>query len=142
MWDRPRRFRSAARPLPAPHEEEQMRPRTSVRQPVIAGVRGRKLSDLLRDWRSQPRKRSPAFFWALVALAFLLDSALVYLGVQLFAEAAPAPGSPPPGRRMHVRYADNAALWEPLRRWVIRVQGRPRLFESFCREAVRSITGM
>ncbi len=43
---------------------------------------------------------------------------------------------------MHVRFADNRALWEPLRRWVIRVEGRPRLFESFCRETVRAITGM
>jgi hypothetical protein len=125
-------------PSVGPQQEEQMRPKTSVRPPVIAGVRGRKLSDLLRAWRGQPRQRSPKLFWGLVALAFLFDSALVLLGVHLLGAAEPSSE----GRRMHVPYADNAALWEPLRRWVIRIDGRPRLFESFCREAVRSITGM
>jgi hypothetical protein len=123
-------------------DKESMRPKPSVRPPVIAGVRGRKLSDLLRAWRGKPRKRSPKFFWSLVAFALLLDGALVLLGARLLAAAAPEPASPPEGRRMHVRFADNAALWEPLRRWVIRVEGRPRLFESFCREAVRAITGI
>ena len=116
-----------------------MRPKTPVRPPVIAGVRGRKLSDLLRAWHGQPRRRSSKLFWGLVTLVLLLDGALVLLGARLLGAG---PASPPAERPMHVRFADNADLWRPLRRWVIRVNGRPRLFESFCREAVRAITGI
>jgi len=53
-----------------------MRPKTSVRQPIIAATRPRHLSDLLRSWRRQPRKRSPLLFWTLLILAVTMDTAI------------------------------------------------------------------
>jgi hypothetical protein len=117
-----------------------MAPRTSTRKPVIAGARPRQLSAMLRAWRRQPRRRSPLLFWTLLVLAIALDTALFFLGAQLLG-ALETPLEPPPERRGPVRFAADAELWEPLRHWVVRVRGRTRLFESFCREAVRRITG-
>src|SRR5579884_2225794 len=59
--------------------EEQMQPKTSVRQPVIAGARRQDLSELLRKWRRQPRKRSPLLFCALLSLALMSDGCLLLL---------------------------------------------------------------
>src|SRR5262249_25164654 len=112
-----------------------------VRQPVIAGARRQQLSDLLRAWRRQPRKRSPGLFWGLLTLAFVLDTVLAFLGVQLLGLVELSPATPSAERRMYVPYAKNRALWEPLRNWAIRVEGRPQLFESYCRDAVRRVTG-
>jgi len=56
-----------------------MHPKTSVRQPVIAGARRQHLSELLRKWRRQPRKRSPLLFWTLLSLALLSDGGLLLL---------------------------------------------------------------
>lgn len=116
-----------------------MRPKTSV-QPVIALVRRQHLSELLRRWRRQPRKRSPLLFWALLSFALVSDSVLLSLAIRLLSTKESS--SPPPiDRRILVPYADDSSLWEPLRNWVIRVDGRKRLFEGFCREAVLRITG-
>ncbi|HTU93141.1 MAG TPA: hypothetical protein VMF69_23885 [Gemmataceae bacterium] len=114
-----------------------MRPKTSVR-PVIAKVRRQHLTELLRRWRRQPRKRSPLLFWTLLSLALLSDSGLLFFAVRLLSVGE---SSPPAERRILVPYAPNAALWEPMRHWVVRVDGRLRLFESFCRETVSRITG-
>jgi hypothetical protein len=117
-----------------------MRPKTSVRPPIIAGARRRHLSELLRTWRRQPRQRSRLLFATLLALALLSDIALVLVVAHLLAVRQPA--SPPPTeRRIHVPFAVDAELWEPLRHWAIRTQGRTQLFENFCRGAVRDITG-
>jgi len=121
--------------------EQRMRPKTSVRQPIIAGANGRRLAEMLRTWRSQPRQRSRGLFWFLVALVLVLDGGLLVAGAHWFGGIESAAGSPAPERRMHVPHARNEALWEPLRRWVLRVDGRPLLFESFCRQAVRAVTG-
>jgi len=59
-----------------------MQPKTSVRQPVIAGARRQHLSELLRQWRRQPRKRSPLLFWTLLSLALLSDCSLLFLTAQ------------------------------------------------------------
>jgi hypothetical protein len=70
-----------------------MQPKTSVRQPVIAGARRQHLSKLLRQWRRQPRKRSPLLFWTLLSLALLSDSALLFLAARFLdvGESAPPP---------------------------------------------------
>jgi hypothetical protein len=60
-----------------------MQPKTSVRQPVIAGARRQHLSELLRKWRRQPRKRSPLLFWTLLSLALLSDCGLLWLIARL-----------------------------------------------------------
>lgn len=60
-----------------------MQPKTSVRQPVIAGARRQHLSELLRRWRRQPRKRSPVLFWTLLSLVLLSDGALLFLAAWL-----------------------------------------------------------
>jgi hypothetical protein len=79
-----------------------MQPKTSVRQPVIAGARRQHLSELLRKWRRQPRKRSPLLFWTLLSLALLSDSGLLCIAARLLGVWESA--SPP---------ADSA-LWEQL----------------------------
>lgn len=116
-----------------------MRPKTSVRQPIIAGARRQHLSNMLRKWRRQPRKRSLLLFWAFLSLALLSDTLLVVLGVR-FLGVSPSV-TPPTERHIHVPYAADASLWEPLRHWVIRANGRTQLFESFCLKTVREITG-
>lgn len=116
-----------------------MQSKTSVR-PIIAGARRQHLSDLLRRWRQQPRKRSPHLFWILLALALLSDCGLLFVIVR-FLSVRESSLPPPTERRILVPYASDSALWEPLRHWVVRVEGRACLFESFCREAVRRITG-
>jgi hypothetical protein len=118
------------------------RPKTSVPPPLIAGVRGRTLSDLLRAWHNQPRKRSSGLFWGLVALVVGIDAGILLLGAQLFIGPTTASSPAVAERRLYVPHAHNAGLWEPLRHWVVRVDGQPRLFESFCRESVRTITGI
>lgn len=117
-----------------------MRPKTSVRPPIIAGARRRHLSELLRTWRRQPRQRSRLLFAILLALALLSDVALVLVVAHLLAVRQPASPSPT-DRRIYVPFAVDADLWEPLRHWAIRTQGRTQFFESFCRGAVRDITG-
>jgi hypothetical protein len=62
--------------------EEQMQPRTSVRQPIIAGARRQQLSELLRQWRKQPRKRSPLLFWTLLSLALMCDGGLLFFAAR------------------------------------------------------------
>jgi hypothetical protein len=79
-------------------------------------------------------------FWSLLAVAFLLDGLLAFLGVQLLGLAGHG-ATPLAERRMYVPYAANADLWEPMRRWAIRVDGKPQLFESVAREVVRRVTG-
>ncbi|HTU19030.1 MAG TPA: hypothetical protein VMG10_13295 [Gemmataceae bacterium] len=116
-----------------------MRPKTSVRQPIIAGARREHLSDLLRKWRRQPRKRSLLLFWGLLSLALTSDTSLLVLGARLFCKAESM--APPADRHIHVPYAADASLWEPLRHWIVRADGRTQLFESFSRKAVREITG-
>lgn len=116
-----------------------MQPKTSVR-PIIAGARRQQLSDLLRRWRQQPRKRSPHLFSTLLALALLSDCGLLFVVVRFLSardSSLPAPAE----RRILVPYASDSDLWEPLRHGVVHVDGRTRLFESFCREAVQRITG-
>ena len=117
-----------------------MRPKTSVRQPIIAGARREHLADLLRRWRRQPRKRSLLLFWLLLSLALISDILLLVFGVRLLGISHEI-ASPPADRHIHVPFAADRALWEPLRHWVIRADGRTQLFESFSREAVRRITG-
>ncbi len=117
-----------------------MRPKTTVRPPIIAGVPSRHLSELLRTWRRQPRQRSRLLFGVLLVSALLSDSALLLLGVHRLSSRQPA-ALAPAERRIHVPHADDATLWQPLRHWAIRVEGRTRLFESYCRDAVVAITG-
>lgn len=117
-----------------------MRSKTSVRPPVIAGASRQRLSELLRTWRRQPRQRSLLLFWSFLSLALMSDSGILFLGVRLLG-LTQSPIAPPTERHIYIPYAANAALWEPLRHWVIRAEGRTQLFETFCRKAVRDITG-
>lgn len=117
-----------------------MRSKTSVRPPVIAGASRQRLSELLRTWRRQPRQRSLLLFWSFLSLALMSDSCILFLGVRLLG-LSQSPTAPPAERHIYIPYAANAALWEPLRHWAIRVEGRTQLFESYCDKAVRDITG-
>ncbi len=74
-----------------------MHPKTSVRQPVIAGARRQHLSELLRKWRRQPRKRSPLLFWTLLSLALMSDGGLLFLTpglLDVWESVSPAGDSP------------------------------------------------
>lgn len=117
-----------------------MRPKTSVRPPIIAAAQRRHLSELLRRWRRQPRQRSRTLFAIVLTLALMSDTAILFLGIHLF-NSHPATVAPPNERRMHVPFAANAELWEPLRYCPLRTEGQTHLFETFCRAAVRDITG-
>jgi ABC-type transport system involved in cytochrome c biogenesis permease subunit len=117
-----------------------MPPQTSTSAWTSAPVR-RKLSDLFRFWRKQELQPcSPGLFWSLCIVGFLLNIAVVGLAVYLLGFAN-ASVTPPPDRRIAVPYAGNAALWQPLHRWVVQEDGRTKPFETFCMEAVRTITG-
>jgi hypothetical protein len=94
-----------------------MHPKTSVRQPVIAGARRQHLSELLRKWRRQPRKRSPLLFWTLLSLALLSDSGLFCIAARLLGvweSAAPAADS---------------VLWEQLS-WISRPSEHARAWPA------------
>ena len=45
------------------------------------------------------------------------------------------------GRKIAVPYADDIALLNSFRGWVVQEDGRNKPFDTFCREAVRSIAG-
>ncbi|MGH7224304.1 MAG: hypothetical protein ACRELF_13820, partial [Gemmataceae bacterium] len=75
----------------------------------------------------------------LLGVAVVADIALLLWTAQrLGTEQGP---TPPAERRFLVAYASRRTLWQPLRHWVVSVNGRTQLFETFCRRAVRNITG-
>ncbi len=86
------------------------------------------------------RQRSPVRFWGLLLFGLVLNVAVLVLGVYLFAFANRSV-APPAGRRIAVPYADNAGLWNAFRGWVVQEDGRNKPFDTFCREAVRTVTG-
>lgn len=100
-----------------------MQPKTSVRQPVIAGARRRHLSELLRKWRRQPRKRSPLLFWTLLSFALLSDGGLFFLVARLLGVWEPA------------SQAADAGLWQQFS-WVSwsfpDAPHWPALYSSLC----------
>jgi hypothetical protein len=99
-----------------------MQPRTSVRQPVIAGARRQHLKELLRQWRRQPRKRSPLLFWTLLLLALMSDCGLFFLTARLlgFWESP----TPTTERNIDVPYASDSALWHAST-WADRIHESP-----------------
>src|SRR5687768_2986025 len=86
-----------------------------------------------------PWTRSRASSWSLALLGLLVSGTIVYLATSM--AAGPRPATPPPGRRIAVPHDNRAPLWEPFRRWVVQEDGRNKPFDTFCREAVRTITG-
>jgi ABC-type transport system involved in cytochrome c biogenesis permease subunit len=86
-----------------------------------------------------PRSRSP-LFWGLLAVGIALNIAVIALGVYLFGFAGQSV-APPAERRIAVPFADETALWDSWRAWVVQEDGRQKPFDTFCREAVRTITG-
>jgi hypothetical protein len=117
-----------------------MRPKTSVRPPIIAAAQRRHLSQLLRNWRRQPRQRSRLLFALLLTVAVMSDIGILFIGIHLYG-AKKSTLAPPAERGILVPYAEDTELWQSLRTSAVRVGGRIRSFESFCREAVAAITG-
>jgi ABC-type transport system involved in cytochrome c biogenesis permease subunit len=88
--------------------------------------------------REDPKgRRSRLLFWTLAALGSLLNAGVVYSGVLMLTGRPTAPTLPP---RIAVPY-EGEAIWGPWRCWVIQEDGRAKPFDTFCREAVRTITG-
>ena len=87
-----------------------------------------------------PRRSAPGRFRALLLCSVALTAASIALGVYLFA-FGPKHVAPPPDRKIKVPYADDAALWTPFYSWVVQEDGRNKPFDTFCREAVRTVTG-
>ena len=79
-------------------------------------------------------------FWALFLCGLALAAAVVGLGVYLFA-FAPKTLAPPTGRKIQVPFADKPELWKPFYSWTVQEDGRNKPFDTFCREAVRTVTG-
>jgi len=86
---------------------------------------------------SAPSRRG---FWALLLCAAVLNIAVIALGVYLFGFASKSV-APPADRKIAVPFADDVALWDSLRGWVVQEDGRNKPFDTFCREAVRTVTG-
>ncbi|MBI1917818.1 MAG: cytochrome c biogenesis protein CcsA [Planctomycetes bacterium] len=82
----------------------------------------------------------PRGFWPLLLGAVALNVVIVALGVYLFAFSGKSV-APPAGRKIVVPFADKVELWDGLRGWVVQEDGRNKPFETFCREAVRTVTG-
>ncbi len=87
-----------------------------------------------------PPARPAYTFWALVATAVVLTAGVVALGVKLLAFSG-APAAAPPDRKLEVPFRECKSLWEPFRGWVVQEDGRNKPFDTFCREAVRTVTG-
>src|SRR5262252_1183262 len=87
--------------------------------------------------RSPPSRRG---FWALLLCAALLNVAVIALGVYLLGFASKTV-APPRDRKIAVPFADEVALWDSLRGWVVQEDGRNKPFDTFCREAVLTVTG-
>jgi ABC-type transport system involved in cytochrome c biogenesis permease subunit len=86
-----------------------------------------------------PGRPSRRLFWGLTLLAVVLTAGTVSLGsVLLFQDRSVAP---PTGRKAVVPYAGQQDLWAGYRRWAVQEDGRTKPFDTFCREAVRTITG-
>jgi ABC-type transport system involved in cytochrome c biogenesis permease subunit len=91
--------------------------------------------------RPQPSPRSTApdgLFWGLVAALAVVSLAVAALGWRLFASHLPSP-APAVAARIALPHA--AFDWDGFRRWVVQEDGRNKPFDSFCREAVRTVTG-
>src|SRR5438105_4446151 len=85
------------------------------------------------------RARADRRWWSLAGFGLLLNAGILYLGSSLFwGQKAVGPDE---HRRIAVPYEADAALWEPFRRWVVQEDGRNKPLDTFCREAVRTITG-
>jgi ABC-type transport system involved in cytochrome c biogenesis permease subunit len=70
-------------------------------------------------------------------LGLLLNAGIVYFAVVLFSSAEK--GAAP--TRIVVPFEEEQTLWRPYRRWQVQEDGRIKPFDTFCREAVRTITG-
>jgi ABC-type transport system involved in cytochrome c biogenesis permease subunit len=68
----------------------------------------------------------------------VLNVGIVYLAGTLLSARASAP--PATQGRIAVPY-EGEAVWAPYRRWVVQEDGRHKPFDTFCREAVLTITG-
>ncbi len=76
--------------------------------------------------------------WCLAGVGLLLNLAIVYLAISLFADRSSGATVP---RHLHVPYEQDETVWEPYRRWVVQEDGRLKPFDTFCRESVRAVTG-
>jgi ABC-type transport system involved in cytochrome c biogenesis permease subunit len=86
------------------------------------------------------RQRSSVLYWVLFGNGLALGAAVIALGVYLFV-FAPRSIAPPADRKIQVPFADKPELWQPFYSWVVQEDGRNKPFDTFCREAVRTITG-
>src|SRR5207245_341343 len=77
--------------------------------------------------------------WLLGGIGVLLNAAIIYPAVSLLDGGRAT--AQEPIRRLAVPFENEKAWWEPFRRWVVQEDGRNKPFDTFCREAVRSITG-
>src|SRR5262249_50865623 len=86
--------------------------------------------------RPPPRRRG---FGRLFRGAMAFNTAVVALGFSLsaFADKSIAP---PASRKIAVPFAGETELWDSLRGWVVQEDGRNKPFDTFCREAVLTVT--
>jgi ABC-type transport system involved in cytochrome c biogenesis permease subunit len=118
-----------------------MNPQTSDLLSAFPATEHQGPSEAMRAWRRQPAPPSRFAYLRRPLLAFGLLLSAVVLGMGAYLLGFAAPSAARTERSIAVPYAGNGALWEPLRRWPVQEDGRVKPFETFCREAVRSITG-
>ncbi len=93
----------------------------------------------LRARRSLPAaQRKPGRFWLLFAGTIVLHVVVIVWGISLISGNWPK-HAVPPEKRIVVPFADSN--WDTFRHWTVQEDGRSKPFDSFAREAVRSITG-
>ena len=115
-----------------------MSPPTS--SPKAAPLRRRGWTELFHQWyHGTYRAKTSSRFRVWWLLGLLLNFAA--LGVAAYWIGFTRPAAPHVDRHIAVPYSANAALWEPLHRWIIQEDGRLKPFETFCMESVRTITG-
>ncbi|GIW79317.1 MAG: hypothetical protein KatS3mg105_1124 [Gemmatales bacterium] len=86
-----------------------------------------------------PPKRFLLSFWCLAGVAVVLTAAIVIQGMHLITSGTSA--APTPKQPIHLPYESSPA-WETIRSWVVQDDGRNKPFDTFAREAVRTITGV
>src|SRR5262245_27749103 len=92
---------------------------------------------LMVDTNAPSRSQSGKRILFVAALLLSAGSAAVAMSLVSNGPAAPVAGP----QRISLPFEDTPEVWEFLRGWVIQEDGRNKPFDTFCREAVRAVTG-
>lgn len=86
------------------------------------------------------RARFSRGFWTLFALGAALNIGVLAIGATIFFSEAKKV-EPPESRRIDVPFGKDRDVWNAVREWPVQEDGRVKPLDTFCREAVFTITG-